>query len=327
MSGKKGCRRGLFIGGVGCVSLFILVVGAVGPAMVWGGMSYRRMGAPTPDPAQRVIALGPALTGGGAATGEPAGPGSRIPVSLTIDMMEGDFEVRPGPPGSEIQVEGTFASSYYELVEERSGDEFGQEVSLRLVPTAGFFTRVLAGLTDIGSKHPNRLVVSIPEDVPVALTLRMSAGESHTDLGGLTLTDLDVDFSKGEHDLDFTKPVRAGPEQAVIRLEMGDGKVMNVGNGRPGRLQVNARMGGFRVDLGGAWESGSTSEISVTHSMSDLMLLIPQEVWVDRDSSAQFSFGESNPATLKESGDKPEGIPVLKIDLSTSMGGANIRRY
>jgi len=312
---------------VGCVSLFILVVGAVGLAMVWGGMSYRRMGAPTPDPAQRTIALGPALTGGGTASGEAAGPGSRMPVSLTIEMMEGDFEVRPGPPGSEIQVEGTFAGSYYELVEERSGDEFGQEVSLRLVPTAGFFTRMLAGLTDTGSKHPNRLIVSIPEDVPLALTLRMSAGESRTDLGGLTLTDLDVDFSKGEHGLDFTKPVRSGPERAVIRLEMGEGKVMNLGNGRPGHLRVSARMGSFRVDLGGAWEPGSTSEVSVTHSMSDLTLLIPREVRVDPSSSAQFSFGESNPAALMETGDKPEETPVLKIDLSTSMGGANIRRY
>jgi hypothetical protein len=250
-----------------------------------------------------------------------------MPADLTIDMMEGEFDVRPGPPGSEIQVEGTFASSYYELVEKRSGDEFGQEISLRLVPTAGFFTRLLAGLTEISSKHPNRLTVFIPEDVPVALTLRMSAGESRTDLGGLTLTGLDVDFSKGEHRLDFSKPVRAGPERAVMRLEMGESKVMNVGNGRPRSLQVAARMGEFRVDLGGAWETGSRSEISLTHSMSELTLLIPQEVQVDRSSTAEFSFGESNPASLLEAGDKPEGTPVLKIDLSTSMGGASIRRY
>ncbi len=86
-------------------------------------------------------------------------------------------------------------------------------------------------------------------------------------------------------------------------------------------------MGSFRVDLSGAWETGSRSEISVTHSMSDLTLLIPREVRVDSDSSAQFSFGESNPAALIETVDKPAEAPVLKIDLSTSMGGANIRRY
>jgi hypothetical protein len=327
MSGKTGCRRGLFIGGVGCISLVILMVGAVGLALVWGGVSYRRMGAPTADPAERTVPLGPVLAGGDAGAGEAVLSVAPTPVDLTIEMMEGEFQVEPGPSGSEILVEGTFASKYYELEEERSGDEFGRKVGLRLVPTAGFFTRVLAGLTDIGERHPNRLTVFIPEDLPVALTLRMSAGGSRCDLGGLTLTGLDVEFSKGDHRLDISRPVRAAPDQAVIKLEMGDGKLSNLGNGRFRNLQVNGRMGSFRVDLGGAWEPGSRSEVSVSHSMSDLTLLIPREVRVDRDSFAVFSFGESNASALMETGEKPADAPVLKIGLSTSMGGANIRRF
>jgi hypothetical protein len=318
-----GGRRWFIIGGVGCLALLTLVVGAIGLVLVWGGISYSRIGAPTPDPAGRRVVLGPALAGDPGSSDRSA----PTPVNLTIEMVEGSFEVQPGPPGGEIKVEGTFASRYYELVEERSGDEFGSELSLRLMPTAGLFTRVVAGLTDIDSTHPNHLVVSIPEDVPVALTLRLSTGESRTDLGGLTLTDLDVDLSLGEHSLDFTKPTRSGPQHAVIRLEMSDGKLMNLGNGRFRSLQVSGWMGNFRMDLGGAWEPGSRSEVGVTHSMSDLTLLIPQEVCVDPRSRATVSFGESNPAALIETGDRPEGTPVLEINLSTSVGGADIRRY
>jgi hypothetical protein len=351
MARRAGCQRSLFIVGVGCFSLVILVVGVLGVAVIWAGASYRRMGAPEAEPADRKVVLSPALTGGDEPSpamagttasdrdgqeplpaivelpSSPATPFSRRqPVRLTIDLMEGEFEIRPGAPGSDLRVEGTYSPLYYELTDERTTGDLGDEILLRLAPKVGFFTRMIAGLTEIGERHPNRLIVILPQDVPIALSLRLSAGASRSDLGGLNLTDLKTDFSKGTHHIDFGKPLKEDLEQMDLKLAMGEGEILHVGNAGPRSLHLETRMGTFRIDLGGDWAPGSQSEVNVAHSMGDLTLLIPAEVRVDDRSSNRVVFGGMQAESLKETGHEPEDAPVLKLHTRTSMGGIQIRR-
>ena len=50
----------------------------------------------------------------------------------------------------------------------------------------------------------------IPPGVPIDLTLNVTMGESRIDLGGLTLSELGLDLSMGNHEVDFSTPVADG---------------------------------------------------------------------------------------------------------------------
>ena len=202
MARARGGRGKLMSIAIGCFSVIFLIVGIAGIMAVWAGISYRSLGAPTSDAAALAVAMGdPAAAppaGTALATLSPSEfPGARrspAPVRLNIAFSEGNFEILPGPPGSDITVEGSYASNYYELLEERREDENGMEISLNLKATAGWFTRMMAGLNHFDNNHPNDLTVRIPPDIPIDLNVQMDAGQSRVELGGLTLTDLDVDL-------------------------------------------------------------------------------------------------------------------------------------
>ncbi|TDI35742.1 MAG: hypothetical protein E2P03_00115 [Acidobacteria bacterium] len=351
MGRAKGGRSKLMSIAIGCLSIIFLIVGIAGILVVWAGLSYRSLGAPTSDTADLSIAVGdraappasevsPSVAINPVAT-PPAGtalatlspsefPGanrSPVAVRLNISFSEGNFEIVPGPPGSDITVEGSYATNYYELVEERVEDENGMEVSLRLKPKAGWFTRMIAGLNHFDHNHPNDLTVRIPPDIPIDLNIQMDAGQSRVELGGLTLTDLDVDLSKGDFKLSFNKPLAAPLPRMAVSMQMGDGRVSGLGNARAGEIVVDTGMGGFRVSLNGDWPAGSDSKVTIDHSMGDLTLIIPTDVRIAEDSSNMVILGGSM-GRLKDDKNFPvaANAATLHLDVNTSMGGVTVRR-
>jgi len=351
MARAKGKRSKLLTITIGCFSVILLVVGVTGILVIWAGLSYRSLGAPTADDAALTIAVGdgtaPRAAGASppatADTGTVPPPGTDLatlspsefpgvrrdatPVRLDIKLSEGKFKILPGPPGSDISVEGSYATNYYDLVEERSEGESGKEISLHLKPKAGWFTRVIAGLTNFNSQHPNKLTIFIPPDIPIDLNLQLDSGESRVELGSLTLTDLDVDLSKGDFKLSFKEPLAAPPPRMAVSMGMGDGRISGLGNARAGDITVDTGMGGFRVSLNGDWAANSDSKIKIDHSMGDLTLTIPAEVHIADDSSNMVMFGGSQ-GRLKDSKKYPAAADAatLHLDVNTSMGGVNVRR-
>jgi hypothetical protein len=336
VSRSRGARSKWFLAAVGCFSIVILTVAAVGIALLWASSSHRRLGDPAPAPAGRAISLADA------APAEPAGPGTAVlsgaefpdsgrqqPVALVVALSEGRFEVVPGEPGSDITIEGTFASNYYDLVETREEAAGVRRIAIRLRPRAGWLTRIMAGLTHIDSRHPNRLRVSIPPDVPIDLDLRLDSGESEVELGGLLLTGLSVDLTRGSFRLGIEEPLAAELQQASLHLGMGDGRVSGLGNARAGRVALETGMGGFRVDLGGAWRPAQLSEIQVSHKMGDLTLTVPSTVRLARDSSSAAVLGGINGRLDPDDFASEDDLeaPILRVDTTASMGGVNLRRY
>ena len=335
---------------IGCFSVILLIVGISGIIAVWAGLSYRSLGAPTSDATTLAIAVGDAAARPAGAVSPPAAinpaaapppgtalatlspsefPGaSRSPalIRLNITFSEGEFEILPGPPGSDITVEGSYATNYYELLEERREVENGMEISLSLEPTAGLFTRMIAGLNHYDNNHPNDLTVRIPPDIPIDLHVQLDEGQSRVELGGLTLTDLDVDLSKGDFRLSFNEPLAAPLPRMAVSMQMGDGRASGLGNARAGEISLDTGMGGFRVALNGDWPAGSHSKVTIDHSMGDLTLTIPTDVHIADDSSNMVIFGGSM-GRLK--GDKEFPVAAdaatLHLDVNTSMGGVNVR--
>lgn len=350
MAKITGWQKGCLVAGLGCVSVIVLVVTVTGIALVWAASSARRLGDPTPDPVSRTIARSDrSANDRDAARGDdsnddrqddrrgnrrdeppveaslvlPDESGSDEPLRLRIDMQEGRFEVRPGPAGSELRVDGTYASTYYELTDERDEDADGsRSLTIRFRSSRSLPVRLFAGLM-AGRGNPNRLTVSIPEDLLIDLSLRFGSGQSEIDLGGLNVTELDGEFSMGQHEVEFSRPTAREMRGARLDGQMGEVSFRDLGNARAVEFDITTGMGEGRVDLGGTWQSDA--EVSIRHSMGDLRVDVPNEIRLSESSRVRVN-NETRRLDRRRETDLPDA-PEIQLRLTASMGEARVRRY
>lgn len=322
-SSKSGWKKGLLIVAVVSVSAFVFLIVGVGMVLLWAVSAADSLGEPTAETVARTIGVTQAAAAD--ASGEAAA--TEDPLRLHIELQDGTFEIRPGPAGSGVTVEGEYAAPYYELVEERGTDQDGrQTMRIALRPTRSILVRAAAILRSDGDGVANDLSVTIPEGVPIELVLNLSAGETRTDLGGLTLTGLEADLSMGEHRLDFSRPLAQSLARVRVKGSMGDINLENLGNARALEFETSSRMGNFNVDLGGDWPTETVADLVFNHSMGDLRLNVPETVRIATDSESSVRLGESAELDAVQGLDDP-AAPVVRLHLSTTMGETRFRRY
>ena len=338
MAERSGWQKGCLFVGVGCLSVVVLLITAAGLAFVWAAASARRLGDPTPERISETIVRSaqpaesepPPTDRPAEDVAEPTDQAIAIRQSsdllhLTLDMQEGRFDVRPGPPGSDVRVDGRYATAYYELTHDKSESSGERRVVVRFRSKRSFFVRALAGLMT-SSARTNRLTVTIPEGWPVDLRLRFGQGASDVDLGGLTLTNLTADVSMGDHEIEFSRPLAAELPRARLDGQMGDIRFLNLGNARAEDLEVSTSMGDAQVDLGGEWPRDTVSEVEIRHSMGDLRLRIPNDIRLSPDSSTEVTMAESRGLDTRNETDDPDA-PTVELHLTASMGDARVIRY
>ncbi|HXI03888.1 MAG TPA: hypothetical protein VNI57_11995, partial [Candidatus Saccharimonadales bacterium] len=249
-------------------------------------------------------------------------------VRLKLDFQEGEFVIRAGPPGSEIHAEGDFDPRDYELTQEtEAGDGiYDHKVTIRFhrkVPLLFFLVK--GGFQD--GANENKITVTIPEDLPTALSLNLSKGESHVDLGGLDLRELDAQMAMGDHNLRFSRPLQNELQKMELRTGMGDIDLEELGNARAHEVAIRGRMGDMRVDFGGDWPGAFSSRVNLTFGMGDCRVRIPRDVRLSPDSSATAFLGESTMRReLDEGGELPGDAPTVEIHASIRMGDLSVSK-
>ena len=318
MSKMTGWQKAGLIAGAGCFSIVAIVL--VGLLIAVTRARSIVSGLDTaPASVERTIAVVPSAP---IPTAKTAAPEPGEPLQLTVDLEEGVFTIRPGPPGTQVQVQGTYAPGLYELTDTQ--DAGTRRATIRFRSKAPQWARILASIGD-GSRNQPELTVTIPEGAPMDLTLRMRMGESRIDLGGLTLRDLDVDVSMGEHRIDFPSPIVEGLRRLRLNASMGNVNVVNLGNARPQAIEGSGSMGNLTADLGGAWEPGSGAAISFAQSMGELTLRVPVSVRLESEVRADDETVAGRDRDSRETTDPK--APVIKLRISTSMGESRVVRY
>jgi hypothetical protein len=332
MKKLSGWQMAGLVAGIGCFTIVVVVAIGVAVAVSWARSTVAELGDPTPASHTRTITLGPPgapAAAGDAASGaaaKGAGAKSGDPFRLTVELAEGDFTVRKGPEGGQVQVEGTYAEGMYELTESTGADEAGRSrTTVRFKSKAPMWARILGGMGG-GRDNQPRLTVLIPAGVPIDLTLRVGMGESRVDLGGLSLTDLGIDLSMGNHRLDFKEPVVGGVRRVRLNASMGNIAVDNLGNTGADAIEASGNMGNFTADLGGAWQPESAAELNFTQSMGQLTLQVPNSVRLDANIISSQESGTPRRSNTDEETKDPKA-PTLKVRMSTSMGEGRVVRY
>ncbi len=302
-----GCKRFFTIGCVGCLGLtaLLIVVSALTFGIAWFQaqeveVSHQEL---TRDVVAREVAVEPEATGE-----SPIDPSEvRLGGTVRLELHQTEFEIRPGPPGEPIRVDARFDSSHYSLTEEFDEGEQGWTYRIAFRRSSG--SGLLAGLRELISRSKPRLVVVLPSDVPFDLDLSVLQGGGEVELGGLWLTNIDVEFLQGGGQLAFSEPLRAPAENVRVDFSMGGGEIVGLGNASPRRLDIGFRMGGGDVDLRGAWSRDA--QITINQSMGGASVRLPNEVDIrglDRRGGLQSPGLDEIPR------------PVLTFDVSSQFG-------
>jgi hypothetical protein len=323
----SGWQKAGMIAGVGCFSILAVIVIGFAVAVMWARSTVAQLGDTTPARVERTIAVTGTGTAAPPAAGAKPAAGNAsagAPIRLTIDLEDGSFTIRPGAPGGQLQVQGTYAPGLYDLTETHDNEPGGARRStIRFRSKAPAWARMLSGFGDSGGRP--ELTVLIPPASPMDLTLRVSMGESRIDLGGLTLGELDLNLSMGEHRIDFGQPVVGALRRVRLDTSMGNVSVERLGNARAQALETSASMGNLTADLGGEWPSGSDASFTFSQSMGELTLRVPSSVRLETDF--RNAEGEAQPRPTEGENPTDPNAPRLRLRVLSSMGESRVIRY
>ena len=320
---RSGWRTAGLIAGIGCLSMIALVIGGVAIAWMMARSTLANLGDPDPKPVDRRISLpaAPPVAAAGRGTTKAE---SSAPLLLTLELREGTFTIRPGEPGTDIHVSGEYAPGLFELVETQAVDSVSgvRSMTVRFRSKAPAWARFFGGMgNDAGQPE---LTITIPRGTPIDLTLETAMGRSEVDLGGLTLRDINVNATMGEHSINFEEPVVEAIRDFRIHTSMGNVVLENLGNARAANVTSSSSMGNVTANLGGAWQPGAESSLTFEQSMGELTVRVPSSIRLDSEVRNQ------NEQTTKRDADTAAAdpnAPNVRLRVTSSMGNARVIRY
>lgn len=330
MKKLSGWQKLALFTGIGCFSFVALLVVGFGVAVFYAKSTLADLGDTTPTRVERTIPIQPPTAEAPPPTAEAPPPGTKPQAStsskalqLIADLQEGSFDIAPGEPNGQVQVEGRFSEALYELRHDTETQGGTTRTTIRFRSKAPAWARMLAGVGD-GSDGP-RLTLRLPPEIPIDLSLNIRMGESRIELGGLTLSDLGLDLSMGNHRVGFREPIEGGVDRVRISARMGNVTVENLGNAHARIVDASGSMGNLNADLGGEWKPGSEAELSFTQSMGEVRVRVPSEVRLEAD--VRDSNGERQRVSPDEDETRDPKAPIIKVRVSTSMGEGRVTRY
>jgi hypothetical protein len=231
-------------------------------------------------------------------------------VTLTISGVD-EVSVRPCEPGSGLQVDAAYDTKTVEFAETMTRLDDGRwDYTVEMAGSGSQLTRLVQ---QIFSKERSKLELCLPRDVPIEFIAHADKGGLEAELGGLSLTGLDLSLDMGGGFVNFDSPLSAPADYVTIRANMGGAFVAGLGNASPATLDIGNRFGGLTVDLSGEWKNDAT--ISIEGQAGGATLLIPSTVSV-----------VGGPDTAADVADLVEGAPVLTFAPGTNFKDVTVHR-
>ena len=171
------------------------------------------------------------------------------PGRIVLDVHRMFLEIKPGPPGTAIRLEGNYNTGTFVL--EESYEPYGESGwTYKLgFDQKGFGIRPFI----VDDEKENRLTLILPQGTPIVLEGLVGIGQSSMQLGGLWLLDVDLDIGIGEHEIRFDEPLTAPMQRLRLDTSIGVLRVDRLGNASPSDVWIKHSVGQTRVDLEGHW--------------------------------------------------------------------------
>ncbi len=241
---------------------------------------------------------------------DPAQPGR-----VVLDVSWGSFSVRRGAPGEPLHLDGKYDTGGFELEETYDTDgDGGWTYRVRFAPRG-------MRLMFSDENTPNRLRLTLPADMPIALEGRLGTGQSDLELGGMWLVGLDLDVGIGQHRIKFDEPLHSPMNRFRVDGSMGELRIESLGNASPESVEIDHGIGELFLSLGGDWRRDAA--IAVSCGVGECDVRVPRGVGVELDT-ASILLGEIDSAGLRDWPATAPGAPTLHLSVSGQVGEVRI---
>ncbi len=295
MARKPGFMKSCLFGCLG-VLVFGLLFAGISAMLAWRSVGDQDITDESFTPVTRGAVVQPAPAAG----------------RVVLDLGQGEFQIKPSPPGEGLRVEAHYDKQAYALSDTLERNADGTWVySIDFQRTTPGLQALFQAL--MGANTETYVHVYLPPDVPIALEIRVEEGGFESDIGGLWITEVDVVYRKGGFEFDVSEPLREPAESLSIRGSMGGFEASRLGNASPRRLDVHCRMGGADLGLEGGWVRDCDVNLSV--NMGGMSVRVPEGVGV--------SGGPEHTGGLRTgTSEVPE--PTLHFSVSEKMGEVEV---
>lgn len=195
--------------------------------------------------------------------------------SLDVEVTygAGRFRVGPAEPGLLYRMELRYDEEAFEPVNEYRGGR------LRL-GTEGNGEGFSVGR----GRSEGELDVKLARAVPMNLRLRFGAVRADLDLGGLSLTDLELSTGASESRIDVTEPNPVPMRRAELQVGAAEFTARHLGNLNADRIEIDAGVGEVTLEFTGQWRRDA--EVAVDLGLGALELRFPEGLGVklEKDS-------------------------------------------
>lgn len=164
--------------------------------------------------------------------------------------------------------------------------------------------------------------------IPTDLRIGVGAAQSRLDLGGLSLTSLEVMTGASETDVVFERPNRVRMTHLELHAGAAEFEARGLGNARFDRLEFAGAIGDVTLDFSGEWERGATAEIRM--GLGGLKIRVPREIGVRVERSSLLmalhaeGFERSGRSYVTRNWEDAE--IRLEIRLEAALGAVEIER-
>jgi hypothetical protein len=241
--------------------------------------------------------------------------GDATRLDVRVRYGAGQFTVRPAESGILYDVRLEYDASQFDPVLDFDGErlELGTETRGRNI--------------NVGD-DAGEMILELSREVRTELLLEFGAVRADLDLGGMTLTELDLQTGASESTVDFSAPNRTRMRSAELQVGAADFTATNLGNLNADRLDFSAGVGEVVLDFGGEWSRDL--EVQVAMGLGSLELRIPEDIGV-RLNKDSFLTSLDAPALVKD-GDRyysknwDEADRRMTIDIDAAFGSIRILR-
>ncbi len=240
-------------------------------------------------------------------------------LSAKVDFAGGSLRLGPGLPSKLYRMELSYDEGRFTPVSLFDEQSSQLELGLKRTEDGGRYAVSKRNLQQDAS-------IELSPQVDLSLDAVLGAAEADLELGGLRLTDIQLNTGASRTSVRFSKPNTTRCSRAELTAGAAELEVAKLGNSRCQRVRVEGGVGEVTLDLSGAWPDNA--QVMLRMVAGSLTLKLPRRVGIelvlDKFLASFEPDGFIRQGTTFHSHGYSQAQRRLRIDLETTVGGVKV---
>ncbi len=129
-------------------------------------------------------------------------------------------------------------------------------------------------------EEPQRMELELNPNIPTRLDLKLGAVEADIELGGMTISALDLSTGAAETILTFSEPNRGECRSLELNVAAAEFRAEHLANSRCEGISFEGGVGDITLDFTGDWGNATTTEADLELGLGQLTLRLPRGLGV-----------------------------------------------